>query len=426
MQRDVRLLTGSTSSSSGRVPDILVSTPARLLDHLLGNTRLGRGPQDKFVNAVDDTKIVVLDEADQLWHSHRKDTEQILSFLARSNKRQTLLFSATFPRSLRRHLKESILKGQEVHEVDCIDSDSDKKENLLAVSERIQQSFVILDNMALYLPTLLGIIRREQSSSNSRYKIMVFFPTSRLVRFFYQLCTIGNVDLSKSGRMSGETRRETGGNHRDDGDGQKVLWEIHSRMSQASRGRASNAFRNAQRGILFTSDVSARGLDYPDVTLVVQMGAPFKRSQYIHRLGRSGRAGREGRGILVLLPFEARIPTQYDAFGTLTEDKEVKEWLKECSDATSHLQGKRIGPTTSPFVECAEDVELTVAKIKSGHSILTPSADAAVKSFLAHYTLSSNPSVGRRAKGVSPQSDEILEHARELATALGILELPQS
>jgi ATP-dependent RNA helicase MSS116 len=47
--------------------------------------------------------------------------------------------------------------------------------------------------------------------------------------------------------------------------------ELHSRMSQASRNRASNTFREAKCGILFTSDVSARGVDYPEVSLVVQV-----------------------------------------------------------------------------------------------------------------------------------------------------------
>ena len=55
---------------------------------------------------------------------------------------------------------------------------------------------------------------------------------------------------------------------------------------------------------MFTSDVSARGVDYPDVTLVVQVGAAPNREQYIHRLGRTGRAGKEGEGVILLTPYE--------------------------------------------------------------------------------------------------------------------------
>ena len=78
------------------------------------------------------------------------------------------------------------------------------------------------------------------------------------------------------------------------------LLEIHSRKSQSAREKASAAFRNAPEGILFTSDVSARGVDYPDVTLVAQVGQPSSKEQYIHRLGRTARAGKAGQGVLIL------------------------------------------------------------------------------------------------------------------------------
>jgi len=50
--------------------------------------------------------------------------------------------------------------------------------------------------------------------------------------------------------------------------------EIHSRKSQSQRTRVSDAFRDGHGLVMFTSDVSARGMDYPDVTAVVQVGAP--------------------------------------------------------------------------------------------------------------------------------------------------------
>ena len=59
----------------------------------------------------------------------------------------------------------------------------------------------------------------------------------------------------------------------------------------------------AKRGILASSDVSARGMDYPDVSFVLQMGSTV-REQYIHRLGRTARAGKGGSGLLLLAPFE--------------------------------------------------------------------------------------------------------------------------
>ena len=83
------------------------------------------------------------------------------------------------------------------------------------------------------------------------------------------------------------------------------ILEIHSRKSQSHRTKTSETFRASKRGIIFSSDVTARGMDYPDVTLVIQMGMT-QREQYIHRLGRTARAGKQGSGVLVLHPSEYR------------------------------------------------------------------------------------------------------------------------
>jgi ATP-dependent RNA helicase MSS116 len=104
--------------------------------------------------------------------------------------------------------------------------------------------------------------------------------------------------------------------------------EIHSRKAQSARTKVSDEFRRSKGLILVSSDVSARGVDYPDVSLVVQVallfyciskihmyisrkayllfqiGSPSDRQQYIHRLGRTGRKGKEGQGILLLAPWE--------------------------------------------------------------------------------------------------------------------------
>ena len=84
--------------------------------------------------------------------------------------------------------------------------------------------------------------------------------------------------------------------------GYSVL-EIHSRKAQNARERASEQFRKSGSAVLFSSDVSARGMDYPDVTFVLQVGLT-DRSQYIHRLGRTARAGKDGKGGLLLADYE--------------------------------------------------------------------------------------------------------------------------
>ncbi|XP_050915809.1 DEAD-box ATP-dependent RNA helicase 25 [Lathyrus oleraceus] len=83
---------------------------------------------------------------------------------------------------------------------------------------------------------------------------------------------------------------------------------LHTRgsinLGEHKKRMYSDEFRKSKGFILVTSDVYARGVDYPDVTLVVQVGLPADREQYIHRLGRTGRRGKEGQGILLLAPWE--------------------------------------------------------------------------------------------------------------------------
>jgi ATP-dependent RNA helicase MSS116 len=83
------------------------------------------------------------------------------------------------------------------------------------------------------------------------------------------------------------------------------LLEIHSDLPDGLRKRNDETFRRATRAIMFASDVAARGVDYPNVSLVVRMGTPDKQDTYVHSVGRTGRAGKSGESALVLCDFEA-------------------------------------------------------------------------------------------------------------------------
>jgi ATP-dependent RNA helicase MSS116 len=255
----------------------------------------------------------------------------------------------------------------------------------------IDQSYVIMDDIeSQYIELLLAILRREISNSPQDYKIIVFFPTGRLVRFMYQFFSSPGVQLEK-------------------------IWEIHSRMSQSSRNRSSDGFRKARKGILFSSDVSQRGLDYPDVSLVVQYGAPRSRNDYVHRLGRTGRAGKAGKGVLVSMPFERDARSRRG----IKLDKEAEAWLQhdnKISDQTYH----------DVLKQCRQDIESLRWKVRSQHATLTPYAESAVTSFLAHYL----PRGRRRGADETRNSFNLdgrkaLEYAKDFAKALGLNELPE-
>ena len=85
------------------------------------------------------------------------------------------------------------------------------------------------------------------------------------------------------------------------------LYEMHSKWDMDSRMAVSKNFRNDMSGaaILVTSDVSARGVDYPGVSRVIQMGVPASGDMYVHRVGRTGRGDdKTGRGDLVICSWE--------------------------------------------------------------------------------------------------------------------------
>jgi ATP-dependent RNA helicase MSS116 len=89
-------------------------------------------------------------------------------------------------------------------------------------------------------------------------------------------------------------------NARNDGKPFLASYVLQSKLSQQQRQRAADRFREAKTGILFSSDVTARGMDFPNVTHVIQIDTPRDRESYIHRLGRTGRQNKEGQGWLIL------------------------------------------------------------------------------------------------------------------------------
>jgi ATP-dependent RNA helicase MSS116 len=83
--------------------------------------------------------------------------------------------------------------------------------------------------------------------------------------------------------------------------------EIHSRNSQGARNAAAERFKKETGIFLFSSDVSARGMDFPGVTRVIQVSLTDRES-YIHRLGRTARAGRGGAGFVEVDEREPPLP----------------------------------------------------------------------------------------------------------------------
>ncbi|KAI4311443.1 hypothetical protein MLD38_036339 [Melastoma candidum] len=236
---------------------ILVATPGRLRDHMENTSG--------FATRLMGVKVLVLDEADHLLDmGFRRDIERIIAAVPK--QRQTLLFSATVPDEVRQVCHIALKRDHEF--INTVQEGSEE------THAQVQQTHLIapLDKHFAILYALL----RDHVADDVNYKVLVFCTTAMVTKLVADL--LGELKLN--------------------------VREIHSRKSQSYRTKVSDEFRKSKGLILVTSDVSARGVDYPDVTLVIQMGLPSDREQYIHRLGRTGRKGKEGLGILMLAPWE--------------------------------------------------------------------------------------------------------------------------
>lgn len=81
---------------------------------------------------------------------------------------------------------------------------------------------------------------------------------------------------------------------------------MHAQLQQRQRLKIMDRFRSASSGVLVASDVAGRGLDFPDVDVVIQYNVARARDDYVHRTGRTGRAGRSGECITLISPKEDR------------------------------------------------------------------------------------------------------------------------
>ncbi|KAF3439877.1 hypothetical protein FNV43_RR18155 [Rhamnella rubrinervis] len=236
---------------------ILVATPGRLRDHIENTAG--------FATRLMGVKVLVLDEADHLLDmGFRKDIEKIIAAVPK--QRQTLLFSATVPEEVRQICHIALKRDHEF--INTVQEGSEE------THAQVRQMHLVA-SLEMQFP-LLYVLLKEHIADDVDYKVLVFCTTAMVTRLVADL--LGELNLN--------------------------VREIHSRKPQGYRTRVSDEFRKSKGLILVTSDVSARGVDYPDVTLVIQVGLPADREQYIHRLGRTGRKGKEGQGILLLAPWE--------------------------------------------------------------------------------------------------------------------------
>eukprot|EP00644_Phytophthora_capsici_P017206 jgi/Phyca11/572488/estExt2_Genewise1.C_PHYCAscaffold_480211 len=254
-------------------PHIIVATPGRFHDHLLR----ANPPNISLV------KYVVLDEADRLLDvSFAKDLSFIFDKLPA--KRQTLLFSATMTANLDR-LEQTAL-SDDAFRFDATPS--------VKTVETLKQFYLFIPAQGKKdLEKLL-----EAATSKRQLRSMMIF-----------------VSTCKMCELVGEIGNELG----------TKCVTLHSMMSQNRRLAALGKFKSGLSHILISTDVASRGLDIPEVDVVLNFDLPRDADDYIHRVGRTARAGRNGQAISLVTQHDIELLQNIEAkVGKKMEDYEAE------------------------------------------------------------------------------------------------------
>ena len=230
--------------------DVIVATPGRLLDHIERNTV-----------DLSHINILVLDEADRMLDmGFIRDIRKILKKLP--NKRQNLLFSATFSNEIRR-LAADLLNAPIEIQVAARNALADGIEQVVHPVDRVRKR---------------ALLSHRICSENWR-QVLVFTRTKRGANRLAE-------QLSKDGLNT---------------------VAIHSNKSQGARTRALKDFKDGTVRILVATDIAARGLDINKLPHVVNYELPYVAEDYVHRIGRTARAGQKGHAVSLVCVDEKKL-----------------------------------------------------------------------------------------------------------------------
>lgn len=239
--------------------DVLVATPGRLLDLLASNAlKLNR------------VSALVLDEADRMLSlGFTDELNQVLEALPA--KKQTLLFSATFPEEVRALTTKLLHQPLEYH--------------LQSEQESTIEQRVITVNREQKTALLAHLIKQHQWS-----QVLIFVSAKNTCNHLAQ-------KLSKRG-ISAEV--------------------FHGDKAQGARTRVLDGFKNGEISVLIATDIAARGIDIDKLPVVINFDLPRSPADYMHRIGRSGRAGEAGLAVTLISHEE------YHHFGVIEKKNKIK------------------------------------------------------------------------------------------------------
>ena len=321
----------------------------------------------------------------------REDIQAIAEELKPSPERQTFMFSATISRAIQQIARTILAQNHQF--INCVPDDAPP------THLSIPQFYTAVPSAKEQLPHVLRLIAEDQLLNPKMSKVLVFLPTTSLVKLYATIID----QLSPIALPAGNGTQ---------------LRELHSKKSMGSRINTSEWFRRRDRGhtVLVTSDVSARGVDYPGVTRVIQVGIPANSDMYVHRVGRTGRGSNmNGRADLVLMPWErsflnshmSDIPIKELPYAQLKT--QVLELAQKHDEDPSAFSGLSRSPLYAKSAQRLEELETAITAGLEGRLDEGEVRDALV-SLLAFYY--ANHDQLRHAKG------PITTGAHEWAAAL--------
>ncbi|XP_074307757.1 DEAD-box ATP-dependent RNA helicase 53, mitochondrial-like [Silene latifolia] len=288
-------------SSLSKGVDVVAGTPGRVID------LLKRGALD-----LSHVQYVVLDEADQMLAvGFQEAVEVILERLPKN--RQTLMFSATMPSWIinltRKYLKNPLT-------IDLV-GDSDQK-----LADGISLNSVVAD-----FHTKAGVIGPLITQFANGGKCIVFTQTKR------DADNLAHAMGSKNYKCE----------------------PLHGDINQGQRERTLGRFREGSINILIATDVAARGLDIPNVDLVIHYELPSTSEIFVHRSGRTGRAGKKGIAILIhtndqtrdVRVIERDVGCRFQELPTIAPDGAEREMSMGLSGGGRFSSGSRFGNSGS-------------------------------------------------------------------------------
>ncbi|TDQ40166.1 DEAD/DEAH box helicase [Thiopseudomonas denitrificans] len=256
-----------------KVPDVLVATPGRLLEHI----QAGSMP-------AGEVRWLILDEADRMLDmGFAEDMQAIIS--ACGNRQQTLLFSATTGGRALREITQAVLRDPQHLMLNPVSQ----------LSETTRQQVITAESAAHKEKLLAWLLANE----NYR-KAMVFTNTRAMADQLY-------------GRLRAQDYR---------------VFVLHGEKDQQERKMALERFSQGGERVLIATDVAARGLDIEGVDLVINYDMPRSGDEYVHRIGRTGRSGEDGLAISLIEHLDWNLMSSIQRYLKQTFEKRVLPGLK--------------------------------------------------------------------------------------------------